>query len=399
MRTVLCAIGTRPEAIKMAPVVRALQRRSDRFRPVVVVTGQHRELVDAALADFEVRSDHDLNLMTPGQTLASLTAALLPAIDGLIREVRPDWVLAQGDTTSVLAASLAAFYNGVPFGHVEAGLRTGDLRRPFPEELNRVVADRVADLLFAPTDRARRTLLAEGVPDDRIVVTGNTGIDALLDMAGRPHDPSRGPLRDLPADRRWVLMTAHRRESFGPPFRELCGAVRDLAQAFGPLGTQFVYPVHPNPNVRRPVFELLGDVPGVSLIDPLNYRDMIAAMQRSALILTDSGGLQEEAPALGVPVLVLRETTERPEGVEAGMARLVGTARSSIVAEASRLLGDPSSLAAFAESARKPNPYGDGRAADRIVEALEARPGRASEFPIGGDRAVVPPSRRDYLAR
>lgn len=397
-RTVFCVIGTRPEAIKMAPVVHALARRSERLRPFVCVTGQHRELVDSALAEFAIRPDHDLNVMAPGQTLAALTAALLPALDALIDRERPDWVLAQGDTTSVLAAALASYYRGVPFGHVEAGLRTGDLRRPFPEELNRSVADQVADLRFAPTDQARRALLAEGVPADRIVVTGNTGIDALLDVASRPYDPSRGPLRELPTDRPWVLVTAHRRESFGRPFCELCGAIRDLAETFGPSGFRFVYPVHPNPNVRGPAFEILGGVPGVSLIEPLGYRDMVAAMRRSVLILTDSGGIQEEAPALGAPVLVLRETTERPEGVAAGMARLVGTSRRAIVSEASRLLGDPSALSAFADLARGPNPYGDGRAADRIVDALESPPARSSQFPAEGDRTVVPRSRPDYLA-
>ncbi|MFO0959210.1 MAG: UDP-N-acetylglucosamine 2-epimerase (non-hydrolyzing) [Isosphaeraceae bacterium] len=366
MRTVLCVIGTRPEAIKMAPVVRALAGRAGQFRPVVCVTGQHRELVDGALADFALRPDHDLDLMAPDQTLAGLTAALLPPLDALIRRERPDWVLAQGDTTSVMAAALAAFYNGARFGHVEAGLRTGDLRRPFPEELNRSIADKVADLLFAPTDRARRALRAEGVPEGRIVVTGNTGIDALLDVAGRPYDVGRGPLGSLPDDRRWVLVTAHRRESFGPPFGSF--AARSRPRPVHSVAAGFRFGVRsPNPNVRRPAIEILGDLPGVSLVDPLPYRDMIAAMKRSVLIRPIRGRPGGEATLAGRAGPGPAGGHRTARGVEAGMARLVGRVavvdRRRGVAAAGGPRGGSDAFAR--EAGRKPDPYGDSRAASR----------------------------------
>jgi UDP-N-acetylglucosamine 2-epimerase (non-hydrolysing) len=369
MQTILCVIGTRPEAIKMAPVVRALARRAE-VRVRVCVTGQHRELVDRVLEDFAIRADLDLDLMRPGQSLAGLTAALVEALDGAFHAERPGWVLAQGDTTTVLAASLVAFYQRVRFGHVEAGLRTGDLRRPFPEELNRYVADKVADLLFAPTERSRQALLAEGHAADRIVLTGNTVIDALRSIATQPFEWDSSPLAGLPRDRRLVLVTAHRRESFGAPLRAIASAIAALAGTFHAAGWHFVFPVHPNPNVREPIHAALGATPGVSLIEPLGYRALVHLLGRCALVLTDSGGLQEEAAGLGVPVLVLRETTERPEGVDAGIARLVGTGQAAIVAEAGRLLADPPALGTMAQSA---NPYGDGRAADRIVAALLER--------------------------
>jgi len=365
--TVLCIFGTRPEAIKMAPVVRRLAGHPGRLRLVVAVTGQHRQMLDQVLDLFAIRPDFDLEVMRPEQSLAGLTAMLFSRLDGLLAEVRPDWVLAQGDTTTVMVAALVAFYRRVRFGHVEAGLRTGDKRRPFPEEINRRIADLVADAYFAPTERARRALLAEGVPDARIVVTGNTVIDALLDVAHRPYDWSGGPLRKVPRDRRLVLVTAHRRESFGEPFRQLCLALRDLATACAGMGVHLVYPVHLNPNVRRPVNDILANLPNLHLLEPLDYLSIVHLMKRSTLILTDSGGIQEEAPSLCVPVLVMRDTTERPEGVEAGMVRLVGTDRDRIVREATRLLTDHDDHCAIKSAT---NPYGDGHAAERIVHYL-----------------------------
>jgi UDP-N-acetylglucosamine 2-epimerase (non-hydrolysing) len=362
---ILSVFGTRPEAVKMAPVIQALARHSDRVRSVVVVTGQHRRMLDQVLDVFPITVDHDLDVMRPDQSLASLTAALFDGLDRVISEVRPAWVLAQGDTTSAFAASMTAYYRRVRFGHVEAGLRTGDKQRPFPEEINRRIADLVADAHFAPTERARQALVREGCPDANILVTGNTGIDALLDVASRPYDWSAGPLAILPHDRPLVLITAHRRESFGAAFRDLCLAIRDLAASFEAEGVQFVYPVHLNPNVRRPVEEILTDLPNVHLLEPLDYLALVHLMKRSALILTDSGGIQEEAPSFGVPVLVLRETTERPEGVEEGFAHLVGTDRERIVAEATRLLREPA-----ARPSATGNPYGDGQAAGRIVNYL-----------------------------
>ncbi len=367
MLTVLSVFGTRPEAIKMAPVVQELERRSGSIRSVVCSTGQHREMLDQVLELFAIRTDYDLALMEPNQTLSRLTANLITGLDGVIHEVKPDWVLAQGDTTTVLAASLVSFYHRVRFGHVEAGLRTGDKHRPFPEEINRRLADAMSDLFFCPTERSRQTLLGEGYRDSAIRVTGNTVIDALQQVAGRQYDWSAGPLAAIPTDRRIVLITAHRRESFGEPFRELCLAIRELASAFAGEGVQFVYPVHLNPNVRAPVSEILAGLDNVYLIEPLDYLSLVQLMKRSSLILTDSGGIQEEAPGLRVPALVMRETTERPEGVDAGVVKLVGTDRERIVAEAALLLRD---AAAHARMATGENPYGDGRAAQRIVDAL-----------------------------
>lgn len=353
----------------MAPVVQALARHPDQFRSVVCSTGQHRQMLDQVLGLFAITPDYDLNLMQYDQGLAQLTARLLLRLDETLDAVQPDCVLAQGDTTTVLAASLVAYYRGIPFGHVEAGLRTGDKHRPFPEEMNRRLADAVTDLYFAPTQRARQALLREDVADSAIFVTGNTVIDALLQVAAREADwCCTGPLRDVPQAERYVLITAHRRESFGEQFRQLCLAIRDLAAEFGDV--QFVYPMHLNPNVRRPVGEILSAVANVSLIEPLDYFWLVQLMKRSTVILTDSGGIQEEAPSLGIPVLVMRETTERPEGIEAGVVKLVGTDRERIVSEARRLLTDPVAHAAMAS---RTNPYGDGRAATRIVDALMER--------------------------
>jgi UDP-N-acetylglucosamine 2-epimerase len=367
MLTVLSVIGTRPEAIKMAPVVRELARHPDRVRSLVCSTGQHRRMLDQVLDLFRIEPDFDLNLMQADQSLSQLTARLFTALDSVVEQSRPDWVLAQGDTSTVLVAALVAYYHRVRFGHVEAGLRTGDRYRPFPEEMNRVVADRLADFLFAPTERSRQALLREGHSENRVLVTGNTVIDALLEVASYPYAWSSGPLAFLSPQKRLVLITAHRRESFGEPFREMCTAIRELAEAFAADDLHFVYPVHLNPNVQRPVRDMISGLANVSLLEPLDYLSLVQLMKRSTLILTDSGGIQEEAPGLKVPVLVMRDTTERPEGVDAGVVRLVGTSRRRIVVEASRLLRDPAALAAMTKSV---NPYGDGHAAERIVAAL-----------------------------
>lgn len=360
-------IGTRPEAIKMAPVYRALAADSD-ITPLLCNTAQHRELLDPILATFGLVPDADLSLMTPGQTLAELCGRAIPALDRWLGEAQPDLVLVQGDTTTVLCAAMAAFYRNIPVGHVEAGLRTGDLRAPFPEEMNRVLTTRLARWHFAPTDSARQNLLREGVPAGQIFVTGNPVIDALLlarerirrepptaELPAGLLDPDQGPL---------VLITGHRRENFGAGFLGICRAIAQLARDFA--GHRFVYPVHLNPQVQQPVHRHLGGLPNVLLLPPLNYLPFVALLDRAHLVLTDSGGLQEEAPSLGKPVLVMRETTERPEAVAAGTVKLVGTDASVIVREATRLLRDPQAHAAMA---RVKNPYGDGRAAGRIAAA------------------------------
>lgn len=370
MFTVLTVVGTRPEAIKTAPVIRELARRSDEVRSVVCSTGQHRQMLDQVFRLFDIQADRELSVMQPNQSLAGLTARLLEALDGTAAEVNPDWILAQGDTTTVLAASMVAFYRGLRFGHIEAGLRTGDLRHPFPEEFNRRVADQVSTLHFAPTERARRTLLAEGFADENIRVTGNTVIDALQDVARQPYAWHTGPLKSIRQDARIVLITAHRRESFGEPLRQAAFAIRELVERFGGSGTEFVFPVHLNPNVQGAMLPILGGLEHLHLMEPLDYQSLVQLMQASALILTDSGGIQEEAPGLGVPVLVMRDTTERPEGVDAGVVKLVGTDRGAIVAAATELLSDESARQKMITGA---NPYGDGRAAERIVAALVER--------------------------
>jgi UDP-N-acetylglucosamine 2-epimerase len=305
--------------------------------------------------------------MQPNQTLAGVTARLFEQLDRAVADCQPDWILAQGDTTTVMVASLVAFYRRIKFGHVEAGLRTHDKWRPFPEEINRRIADLVADAYFAPTAAAKEALLKEGCDPQSILVTGNTVVDALLEVASRPFDWSRGPLAGIPAHKRLVTITAHRRESFGEPFRELCTALRDLALAHRNNGTHFVYPVHLNPNVQAPVREILSGMVNLTLMEPLDYLSLVQLLKRSHLVLTDSGGIQEEAPSFNVPVLVMRETTERPEGVEAGMVKLVGTSRERIVSETQALLTDSDT---HARMSRGRSPYGDGEAARRIVDYL-----------------------------
>jgi len=370
MKRISLIFGTRPEAIKLCPLALAL-RQHPGFQPHVCVTGQHRQMLDQVLDVFRVVPDVDLDLMQPDQTLAGLTARSIQALDDYLIRYQPDMVIVQGDTTTSFCAALAAFYRHIPAGHVEAGLRTWNKRAPFPEEINRVMTSRLADLHFAPTAWARGNLLQEGVPEDRVFITGNTVIDALQiaveevrrnppEIPGLPRELRNGDPRPL------VLITAHRRENFGDGLRHLCAALSDLSSRFP--DTAFVYPVHWNPNVRRPVLGLLGGRPNVHLLDPLPYLPFVALMDRSRLVLTDSGGIQEEAPALGKPVLVLRDATERPEALEAGTAKLVGTTTGGIVESVAALLTNE---AAFTRMATACNPYGDGHACARIIRVLE----------------------------
>jgi UDP-N-acetylglucosamine 2-epimerase (non-hydrolysing) len=361
----LIVLGTRPEAIKLAPVIWECQRQSDCVEPIVCTTGQHREMVAPLLDYFGIHPDDQLELMTPNQTLAGLTARCLEGIDAVLVRRQPHCVVAQGDTTTVMAASLAAFYRRVPIVHVEAGLRTGNLQAPWPEELNRRVADIVAGLYCAPTQRAADALLAEGVAPEAIRVTGNTVIDTLLETVRRQRNreqPWQGKYEFLDAHR-MVLITGHRRESFGQGFENICQAIATLADRFA--DEQFIYPVHLNPNVWSPVHRLLGERTNVHLVPPVGYPEFVWLMERSTLVLTDSGGVQEEAPSLKKPVLVMRDVTERPEAVEAGAARLVGTSTEAIIAGVSALLTDP---VQYAACQMDHSPYGDGHAAERIVD-------------------------------
>lgn len=374
---VLSVFGTRPEAIKMAPVVRELEKHPDRIESLVCVTAQHREMLDQVLALFAIEPDYDLGVMEDNQTPTQVASAVLGRLEPILQQEKPDWVLVQGDTTTVATASLAAFYAQAKVGHVEAGLRTHDKWRPFPEEINRRVAGAIADLHFAPTEQARQNLLHEGIPDEWILVTGNPVIDALQWVAKQPFG-----VQDLAADasalgnliegknEKLVLVTAHRRENHGRPLESICRALEDLSTRYGGA-IHIVYPVHLNPNVWEPVHRLLSDVPNITLTPPLGYLPLVHLMKRAHLVLTDSGGIQEEAPGLGVPVLVLREVTERPEAVEAGTVRLVGTDRERIFAEACRLLDDP---AEHERMSKAVNPYGDGQASRRIVAALLGEP-------------------------
>lgn len=360
MKKILCVVGTRPEAIKMAPVILALQKTSW-ARVRVLATAQHRQMLDQVLAFFDITPDIDLNIMRPNQALTTLTARLLLELDDVLRAEQPDVVLVQGDTTTVMTVALACFYHRIPIGHVEAGLRTGDIQNPFPEEANRVIAGRLARWHFAPTETSRQNLLGEGLPADQVHVTGNTVIDALLMTAARELDVGV----ELDASKRLVLVTSHRRENFGEPFRSICRGLRTLAERNPDI--EILYPVHPNPNVHDVAHEMLGSVSNIRLCSPLDYAPFIAALKRAYLVISDSGGVQEEAPALGKPVLVLRDETERPEAVEMGVVRLVGPHEERIVTEPQRLLDDP---AAYRSMARGVSPYGDGKAAGRIVEIL-----------------------------
>jgi UDP-N-acetylglucosamine 2-epimerase (non-hydrolysing) len=365
---ILSIFGTRPEAIKMAPVVKELNRHQGGFTSVVCVTAQHRQMLDQVLSLFDIVPDYDLNIMQNDQTLAQVTANALTKLDAVLEAEKPDWVLTQGDTTTAMVGALAAFYHRIRVGHVEAGLRTWDRFQPFPEEINRKIADAVCDLHFAPTATARDNLMREGISETSIVITGNTVIDALLDVAGREYDWAGDGMEALPRDKRLILVTAHRRENFGEPLRQICAAMREIAASYPDV--HFVYPVHLNPNVRSVAYEQLSDEAGITLLNPLEYLPLVQLMKASYLVLTDSGGLQEEAPSLGKPVLVLREVTERPEGVAAGTVKIVGTNKRTIIAETAALLDDH---AEYERMSRAINPYGDGRASERIVKSLIAR--------------------------
>lgn len=364
---ILTVFGTRPEAIKMVPVIHALNRLGDRVRHRICVTAQHRGMLDQMLELFSISADYDLNIMTAGQSPMEVVARVMDGMEPIFQIERPDWVLVQGDTTTTMATALAASISGINVGHIEAGLRTFDKHQPFPEEINRMVATSIADLHFAPTAGAKKNLLRERVDERSVVVTGNPVIDTLF-MTLDQLDPvlEGGPLEFIENGTRLLLVTAHRRENFGAPHRDICRALLDIAHLYRD-SVQIVYPVHPNPNVHDVAHGLLGHVPNITLLDPLDYRAWVHVMAHSTLILTDSGGVQEEAPSLGKPVLILRDVTERPECVEAGTALLVGADRTRIVRATSRLLDDAD---AYRRMARVVNLFGDGNAASRITGAL-----------------------------
>ena len=380
MKKILLVFGTRPEAIKMAPLVKKLQEYPDYFQTIVCVTGQHREMLDQVLRLFDITPDYDLNIMKPNQDLYDITSRILLGMRNVLREVQPDIVLVHGDTTTSMAAALAAFYQQIPVGHVEAGLRTGNIYSPWPEEMNRLITGRITTHHFSPTPLAKENLLHEHVDEKQIIVTGNTVIDALQMVVSKISEDAELALevgdrisqmgydtKRLNGEKRMVLITGHRRENFGEGFLNICHAIRHLAEMYKDV--DFVYPMHLNPNVRKPVLEILGDVAeNVFLIEPLDYLPFVHMMQHSTLILTDSGGVQEEAPGLGKPVLVMRDTTERPEAVEAGTVLLVGTNQEKIEYGVSILLDDANCYRRMSEAV---NPYGDGHACDRIITYLK----------------------------
>jgi UDP-N-acetylglucosamine 2-epimerase (non-hydrolysing) len=371
LKKVSFIFGTRPEAIKLCPLILAMQKESF-FEPHVCITGQHKQMLDQVLEVFNVRPDADLALMQPNQTLAAFTSKAIIAINQYLLEYKPDLILVQGDTTSVFCASLAAFYNRIPVGHVEAGLRTWNKFSPYPEEINRVLTTHIADYHFAPTKQSRENLIKEGIDSDKIYTTGNTVIDALYIAVNKvkenpPEIPglAKDLINSLSA-KSMVLITGHRRENFGDGFDSICKAISALASKF--KNAEFIYPVHLNPNVREPVFRLLSNLPNVHLIEPLSYLPFVSLMEKAKIILTDSGGVQEEAPSLGKPVLVMRDTTERPEAVDAGTVKLVGTDTDMIVENVSMLLTDKKE---YGKMAKAINPYGDGKATGRILAACK----------------------------
>ncbi len=388
MKKILIVFGTRPEAIKMAPLVKALQRESGIFDAKVCVTAQHREMLDQVLKIFDISPDYDLDIMKPGQDLYDVTSGVLLGMKEVLSDFRPDIVLVHGDTTTTLAVSLAAFYRKIPVGHVEAGLRTEDIYSPWPEEANRQLTSRLTRLHFAPTSKSRQNLLAEKIPDENIVVTGNTVIDALFlvleKIGSNPEKETKiietlknrlpffqtpktqNPKTQNPKPKQLILVTGHRRENFGRGFINICEALKEIAEKEPDV--DIVYPVHLNPNVQKPVNEILGDTPNIHLIPPLEYEPFVYLMSKAHIIVTDSGGIQEEAPSLGKPVLVMRETTERPEAVEAGTVKLVGTDKKVIVESALKLLNDRES---YEKMSKAHNPYGDGKASERITETLK----------------------------
>jgi len=366
---VLSVFGTRAEAVKMAPVVKALKAAPE-IESSVCVTAQHREMLDQVLDIFHIQPDFDLNLMKDNQTLGEMASRIFTDLDPVYRQVQPDWVLVQGDTTTVVSAALLAYYHRIRVGHVEAGLRTNDKWQPFPEEINRRVAGVVADLHFAPTEFSRKNLLREGVSPDSILLTGNPVIDALIEIASLPKpDEANCLLNELgvvPGKKRLIMVTAHRRENFGKPLEDICAALRGLAEKYGDE-LALVYSVHLNPNVQETVYRLLSNVQGITLLKPLPYLTMVHMLKYATLVLTDSGGIQEEATALKIPTLVMRDVTERPEGVDAGVLKLVGSNTQRIISETSHLLDDPH---AYQSMQKSKNPFGDGHAAEKIVEAL-----------------------------
>ena len=380
MKRILLVFGTRPEAIKMCPLVKEFQKYPDDFETLVCVTGQHREMLDQVLRIFDVVPDYDLNIMKQGQDLYDITARVLTGMRNVLAEARPDVVLVHGDTTTSMAAALAAFYCQIPVGHVEAGLRTHNIYSPWPEEMNRQITGRIATYDFSPTPLSRQNLLDEGVSPDKIIVTGNTVIDALHMVVTRIKEDSALQTQlaeqllaagyDVNRSKRLVLITGHRRENFGEGFLNICRAIRDLAKRYPDV--DFIYPMHLNPNVRKPIHEIFGerleDLGNLFFIEPLEYLDFVFLMERSTLVLTDSGGIQEEAPGLGKPVLVMRDTTERPEALDAGTVKLVGTDYDKIFSEVSRLLDDPVAYDAMSHAV---NPYGDGLSCARIVDKLK----------------------------
>lgn len=380
MKNIMLIFGTRPEAIKMAPLVKELQCHKDRFNTIVCVTGQHREMLDQVLDIFDIKPDFDLNIMMPGQDLYDITSKVMLGMRDVLRQSSPDIVLVHGDTTTSMASALAAFYQQIPVGHVEAGLRTHCIYSPWPEEINRQITGRIAAVHFAPTALSKKNLLNEGVPADKIIVTGNTVIDALYWVVEKIKSDNifatslREKLKDngydagrLENGKRLVLITGHRRENFGEGFVNICKAIKTLVETFPDV--DFVYPMHLNPNVRKPIHDIFGkmEYSNVFFIEPLEYLEFIYMMEKSYVVLTDSGGIQEEAPGLGKPVLVMRDTTERPEAVEAGTVKLVGTDYDKIVSEVSSLINDPDCYRSMSEAV---NPYGDGKACARIIDQL-----------------------------
>lgn len=360
----MTVFGTRPEAIKLAPVIKELQRHSDTLKSVVAVTAQHRQMLDSILGVFAIKPDYDMNIMAANQGLSDITCKVLKNIESIYETERPDLVLVQGDTTTVFAASLAAYYKQIPVGHVEAGLRSRNKYHPFPEEINRCLTSVIADIHFAPTNKSKNNLFNEGVDEDSICVTGNTVIDALLDVAARDFKFDTNLLNNI--NGKIILITAHRRENLGKPLADICNAILTLAKRYPDV--TFIYPVHLNPNVRKTVHAILGNLSNILLIDPLEYVPFVHLMKRSYIILTDSGGIQEEAPSLNRPVLILRKVTERPEAVMAGSAKLVGTDPKTIIEETTRLLEYTEE---YNRMSRTLNPFGDGHAAKRIIDFIK----------------------------
>ncbi len=366
MVKILSVFGTRPEVIKIAPAIKELCKHPDKFICCTCITAQHRQMVDQLLKLFEIKPNYDLNIMKENQSLEYVTVTVLTQIGEIIRKERPDYLLVQGDTTTSMAASLAAFYQKVKIIHLEAGLRTWNKLHPYPEEINRIIIDSMSDFCFTHTEQAKQNLLREGVALDKIEVTGNTVIDSLLGIAATDIDTRNSPLENIPFNKKIILVTAHRRENFGQPLINICNAIKEIALRYS-SSVQIVYPVHPNPNVQKPVCSILKGIINVSLIEPLDYKYFVHLMRHSCLILTDSGGLQEEAPSLGKPVLVLRQVTERPEAVETGTAEVVGTQSRAIVEATVKLLENKEKYERMVQAT---NPYGDGNAGKRIVERL-----------------------------